>query len=49
MNVEVFAWELSDMLGISLEVISHKLKIHLKSKPVHHKVRKLNLERQQIF
>ncbi|KAM1643554.1 hypothetical protein ACFX2K_013362 [Malus domestica] len=33
-NAEVFAWSYKDMLGISPEIINHRLSINPKSKPV---------------
>ena len=45
LNIGVFAWELSDMLGISPEVMSHKLRIHSRSKPIRKKVGRLSSER----
>ena len=48
MNVRIFACELSNMLRISPEVISHKLEIYPKSKPIRQKVRRLNSDRKQI-
>ena len=33
-NLDVFAWSLNDMLGISLKVIQHKLNVDPEKKPV---------------
>jgi hypothetical protein len=41
----MFAWELSQMLGIPREVIEHHLKIYLDAKPVSLKPRRQSVER----
>jgi hypothetical protein len=39
-NVDIFAWEPSQMPGIPREVIEHHLKIHPDAKPVSQKPRR---------
>jgi hypothetical protein len=41
----VFAWQISDMPGISREVIEHKLGIDLVFKPIKQKERRYTPER----
>jgi hypothetical protein len=48
-NVDVFAWEPSQMPGIPREVIEHHLKIHPDAKPVRQKQRKQSIERQNFI
>jgi hypothetical protein len=48
-NVDVFAWEPSQMPGIPREVIEHHLKIHPDAWPVRHKPRKQSIERQNFI
>ena len=48
-NVEVFAWNHSDMVGISLTVASHKLNIIPTTRPVKQKVRRFHPDRHQII
>ncbi|XP_075640531.1 uncharacterized protein LOC142612306 [Castanea sativa] len=38
-SIDVFTWSHEDMLGINLSVITHRLNVHLSSKPVHQKKR----------
>ena len=33
-NLDIFAWSHEDMLGISIEIIQHKLNVDLEKKPV---------------
>jgi hypothetical protein len=48
-NVNMFAWEPSQMPGIPREVIEHHLKIHPDAKPVRQKPRKRSIERQNFI
>jgi hypothetical protein len=48
-NVDVFAWESSQMPGIPREVIEHHLKIHPDTKPVSQKPRRQSIERQDFI
>jgi hypothetical protein len=48
-NVDVFAWEPSQMPRISREVIEHHLKIHPNTKPVSQKPRRQSVERQDFI
>ena len=41
-NIELFAWNASDMLGIDLEFLSHRLSIFPNVRPVAQKRRKMN-------
>jgi hypothetical protein len=45
----VFAWQLSQMLGIPREVIEHHLKIYPDARPVQQKPRKQSIERQNFI
>ncbi|PON52662.1 hypothetical protein PanWU01x14_207720, partial [Parasponia andersonii] len=44
-NLDVFAWQHSDMVGIDSRIISHHLNIDLTKKPVRQKRRAMNPER----
>lgn len=44
-NIDTFPWSIHDMVGISLDVISHKLNVDPTFKPVKQKRRKLGAER----
>jgi hypothetical protein len=44
-NLDVFAWQISDMPGIPREVIEHKLGIDPSYKPIKQKERKYTSER----
>ena len=48
-NLDVFAWSHEDMLGISIEIIQHKLNVDLEKKPVQQKRRVFALERNQAI
>jgi hypothetical protein len=48
-NVDVFAWQLSQMPRIPREVIDHHLKIYPDAKPVQQKPRKQSVERQNFI
>ena len=48
-NLDVFAWSHKDMLGISLEVIQHKLNVDPERKPVQQRRRTFALERDQAI
>ena len=45
-NSDIFAWTPYEMVGVDPEVISHKLGVYPKAKPVIQKQRKLAPERQ---
>ncbi|XP_072062049.1 uncharacterized protein [Arachis hypogaea] len=47
-NSDLFAWKASDMLGIDLELMSHKLSVYPGSRPVQQRRRKLGPERAQV-
>jgi hypothetical protein len=40
-NNDVFAWSSSDLVGVSREVIEHKLQVHPHAKPMKQKLRKM--------
>lgn len=42
-------WDISDMLGIDPEVITHKLNIDLEFKPIKQRKRKFTYEKSQII
>ena len=46
-NLDVFAWSHEDMLGISPEVIQHKLNVNLERKPLQQRRRASAPERDQ--
>ena len=48
-NVDVFAWEPSQMPGIPREVIEHHLRIYPDATPVRQKPRKQSVERQNFI
>jgi hypothetical protein len=48
-NIDVFAWEPSQMPGIPREVIEHHLKIRPDARPVRQKPRKQSIERQNFI
>jgi hypothetical protein len=48
-NVDVLAWQPSDMSGIPREVIEHKLKVYADAGPFHQKLRKQSMERQNFI
>jgi hypothetical protein len=48
-NVDVFAWQPSQMLGIPREVIEHHLKIYPDARPVQQRPRKQSVERQNFI
>ncbi|KAM1072630.1 hypothetical protein ACFX2B_017614 [Malus domestica] len=48
-NTEVFAWLYEDMLGISLDIICHRLSIDPKTKPVRQKRRSYDAERYEAM
>ena len=48
-NVDVFAWQPSDIPGVPREVIEHHLAVCPHARPVKQKVRKQALERQQFI
>src|SRR3954464_2261688 len=48
-NVDVFAWQASDIPGVPREVIEHHLAVCPHARPVKQKVRKQALERQEFI
>ena len=48
-NIDVFAWNHSDMVGISSIVASHKLNIIPMARPVRQKVRRFHPDHHQII
>ncbi|TQE12644.1 hypothetical protein C1H46_001856 [Malus baccata] len=48
-NTEVFAWSYEDMLGISPDIIYHRLSIDPKTKPVRHKRISYDAERYEAM
>ena len=48
-NIDVFAWNHSNMIEIDPMLASHKLNIILLAKPVRQKVRRFHLDRHQII
>ena len=48
-NVDVFAWQASDIPGVPREVIEHHLVVCPHARPVKQKVRKQALERQEFI
>jgi hypothetical protein len=48
-NIDVFAWQPSDIPGVPREVIEHHLAVCPHARPVKQKVRKQALERQQFI
>ena len=47
-NLDIFAWSREDMLGISPEVIQHKLNVNPERKPVQQRRRTFAPERDQV-
>jgi hypothetical protein len=48
-NLDIFAWQISDMPGISKKVIEHKLDIDPAFKPIKQKERRDTLERRETI
>jgi hypothetical protein len=48
-NIDVFAWQISDMPGIPREVIQHKLGIDPSYKPIKQKERRYTPERRKTI
>jgi hypothetical protein len=48
-NLDVFAWQISDMLGIPSEVIEHRLGIDPSYKLIKQKERRYTLERRKTI
>jgi hypothetical protein len=44
-NSDVFAWSTSDLVGVSRDVIEHKLQVNPNVKPGKHKFQKMSEER----
>ncbi|XP_052114335.1 uncharacterized protein LOC127745561 [Arachis duranensis] len=47
-NSDLFAWKASDMPGIDPQLMSHKLSVYPRSRPVQQRRRKLRTERAQV-
>ncbi|XP_072088128.1 uncharacterized protein [Arachis hypogaea] len=47
-NSDLFTWKASDMLGIDPQLMSHKLSVHPRSRPVQQRRRKLRTEQAQV-
>jgi len=45
-NVDLFAWTTSDMLGVSSDIITHKLSVNKEARPVAQKKCKLGKEKR---
>jgi hypothetical protein len=48
-NLDVFTWQISDMLGIPREVIEHRLGIDPAFKPIKQKERRYTPERREAI
>jgi hypothetical protein len=48
-NLDVFAWQISDMSGIPREVIEHNLGINPAFKQINQKERRYTLERRETI
>ena len=48
-NKDIFAWSPTDMLGTSLNVITHELHINPKAKKIRQKMRHYALEQQAVI
>jgi hypothetical protein len=48
-NLDVFAWQISDMPGIPREVIEHKLRIDPTFKPIKQKKRRYTPDRREAI
>jgi hypothetical protein len=48
-NLDVFTWQISDMLGIPREVIEHRLEIDPAFKPIKQKERRYTPERREAI
>ncbi|KAL0350681.1 UNVERIFIED_CONTAM: hypothetical protein Sradi_4217300 [Sesamum radiatum] len=46
---DVFAWEASDMQGVSPEIMVHKLNVHPEARPVKQKKRAFGVDRNRII
>lgn len=49
LHQSTFVWSIDDIVGISLEVITHKLEVDLAYLPIRQKKRKFALERNKII
>jgi hypothetical protein len=49
MNIDIFAWSPSDMLGIPREVAEHALEIRASSKPVKQHLRRFDEEKCKVI
>jgi hypothetical protein len=47
-NSDVFAWSTSDLIGVSREVIEHKLQVHPNVKPKKQKLHKMSEEKIEV-
>ena len=41
-NIDAFAWQNSDMIGVDLELAIHHMSIKLSSRPVRQKIRRFH-------
>ena len=48
-NIDVFAWSPADMLGVNLDVITHKLNANPACRPIIQKKRKFSPDRTQAI
>jgi hypothetical protein len=48
-NVDIFTWSPSDMLGIPREVTEHALEIRASSKPVKQRLRRFDKEKRKAI
>jgi hypothetical protein len=44
-NCDIFVWSTSDLMGVSREIIEHKLQVHLGAKPMKQKLHKMSEEK----
>jgi hypothetical protein len=47
-NSNVFTWSTSDLVGVSREVIEHKMQVNLHMKPKKHKLHKMSKEKIEV-
>jgi hypothetical protein len=48
-NNDVFAWSTSNLIGVSREVIEHKLQVNPNAKPKKQKLRKMTEEKIEVM
>jgi hypothetical protein len=46
-NSDVFAWSTSDLIGVSREIIEHKLQVNPNEKPKKQELRKMSEEKNR--